>query len=136
MITRLAYVCLIVDDYDKALQWYTEKLGLEVRANRPYGPQSQYRWITVGTQEQQDLEIVLHKPDLGHSDPRLCKVGQVTHWVFYTDDCHKEVNRLKDQGVKIIREPEQMPWGLQAIFEDLYGNTFVLTEQPTKIIDS
>ncbi len=63
MITSLANVTLLVSDYDAAIQWYTDKLGLELRMDGSMG--GDYRFVTVGVVEQGDVSIVLHKPE-GH----------------------------------------------------------------------
>jgi predicted enzyme related to lactoylglutathione lyase len=123
MIEKLTHVTIVVDDYDKALTWYTEKLGFVVRDNAEYGPG--YRWVTVSPKEQPDVVIVLHQP---HENEIALKTGNASHWVFSTSDCRRTVQELRDRGVKIVREPEDVPWGVQAIFEDLYGNAFVLVE--------
>lgn len=121
MITKLGHVSIPVGDYDEALKWYTEKLGLELRKDNTFG--QGYRFLTVGAREQKDLEIVLFK-----NQPGAGEVGKVSHWVFETGDCRGEVNSLKDKGVQITMEPEEVPWGIQAGFADPYGNTFVLVE--------
>ena len=127
MITKLTHVSLVVEDYDEAIEWYTNKLGLELRGDNTYG--EGYRFVTMGV-EGQDVEIVLHKP---HGDPASgassSTPGVVHSFVFAPDDCRKEVEELRWRGVKITGEPEDVPWGVQAIFEDLYGNSHVLVEQ-------
>jgi catechol 2,3-dioxygenase-like lactoylglutathione lyase family enzyme len=82
MINKLMHVSVPVRDYDEALKWYTEKLGLELRNNNTFG--EGYRFLTVGARGQQDLEIVLFK-----NQPGLGEVGKVSHWVFGTEDCRK-----------------------------------------------
>ena len=59
MITGITHVSVLVDDYDEALQWYTEKLGLEPRMDGAMG--EGYRFVTVGVRGQ-SVEMVLHKP--------------------------------------------------------------------------
>ena len=49
-------------------------------------------------------------------------------WMFHTDDCAKEYERLSGLGVKFHQTPETVPWGVQAVFEDLYGNQFGILE--------
>ena len=122
MIKRLASVSLVVKDYDEAIQWFTEKLGLELRMDGSMG--GDYRFVTVGVQGQDDVSIVLHKPFEGHQAAQ----SNIHGFLFHVDDCRKEVERLGKVGVKITLEPEEQPWGVQAVFEDLYGNTHVLVE--------
>lgn len=126
MLTRLANVSLIVKDYDEAIKWYTEVLGLELRMDGSMG--GDYRFVTVGVKGQDDVSIVLHKP---WDSPG--EVSSSVHsLLFHTDDCRKDVEGLRQRGVKITLEPEEQPWGVQAVFEDLYGATHVLVE-PTEL---
>ncbi len=122
MLTNLANVSVVVKEYDEAIRWYTEVLGLELRMDGSMG--GDYRFITVGVQGQDDVSIVLHKlheeaPDTPSSIHGL---------LFHTDNCRQEVERLRQHGVKIALEPDVQPWGVQAVFEDLYGNSHVLLE--------
>ena len=122
MITRLANVTLIVEDYDGAIQWFTEKLGLELRMDGSMG--GDYRFVTVGVPGQDDVSIVLHRitPESSHTgvySPAL---------LFHCADCRKMVDDLKTKEVQITVEPEEQPWGVQAVFVDLYGNSHVLLE--------
>ena len=119
MITSLANITLLVKDYDAAIQWYTDKLGLELRMDGSMG--GDYRFVTVGVVGQGDVSIVLHKP-VG-SYPEL--PSGIHGLLFHCDDCRQQVDDLKNKGVKITLEPEEQPWGVQAVFEDLYGNSHV-----------
>ena len=109
MISSLANVSPKVNDYDDALRWYTEVLGLRMDGAMEG---SDMRFITVGVKGQDGVSIGLFKPFEG--------------LLFHTDDCRAEVERLKGLGVKVTMEPEEQPWGTQAVFEDLYGNSHVL----------
>ena len=122
MITSLANVSLLVKDYDEAIQWYTDKLGLELRMDGSMG--GDYRFVTVGVTGQVGVSIVLHKPMGDYSESQ----SNVHGLLFHCDDCPKQVEDLKSKGVKITLEPEEQPWGVQAVFEDLYGNSHVLLE--------
>ena len=126
MITALANVSLLVKDYDEAIQWYTEVLGLELRMDGSMG--GDYRFVTVGVKGQDDVSIVLHKPGGDYSEAR----SNIHGFLFHTEDCPGEVEKLKQLDVKITLEPEEQPWGIQAVFEDLYGNSHVLV-QPSEL---
>ena len=78
-----------------------------------------YRFVTVGVPGQDDVSIVLHKPNEGYDGVR----SNIDGFLFHTDDCRKEIERLRRASVKIALEPEEQPRGIQAVFEDLYGNT-------------
>ena len=58
----------------------------------------------------------------------MSRVGEGTIWMFHTDDCAKEYERLSGLGAKFHQTPEAVPWGVQAVFEDLYGNQFGILE--------
>ena len=122
MITKLTHATLVVEDYDDAIKWWTENLGLELRMDGEMG--EGHRFVTVGVKGQ-DVEIVLHKPYDGSSAGGSDAPG----FVFAPDDCRKQCEQLQERGVKIVQGPEEVPWGVQAVFEDLYGNTHVLVEQ-------
>ena len=130
MIKKLARVTVFVRDEDEALQFYTETLGFKKTADLRFGPG--FRWLTVAPNDQTEVEIVLHNPMVWHGPEEgrrlLARLGQGTPWVFYTDDCQAEYERLKAKGVVFGAPPKQQPHGLEAGFQDLYGNPYVLLQ--------
>jgi catechol 2,3-dioxygenase-like lactoylglutathione lyase family enzyme len=123
VITSLAHVSLYVRDYDEAIRFFTGTLGLELRDDRPYGPS--FRWVTVGAKGQRGVDIVLHVP---HEGDGATMIGRQPGMVFFTDDCRVEVESLRAQGVEVTQGPDEVPWGVQAVLRDLYGNAHVLVE--------
>lgn len=119
-IARLSSVMILVADQDEALRWYTEKLGLAKKVDETYG--EGMRWLTVAPKGEGAVEIVLEKAPAGKAD----QVGKSTAWVFETTDCRRAYETLDARGVKFVTPPQDMPWGVQAVFQDLYGNTFTL----------
>lgn len=119
---RLSKVTILVKDQDAALSWYTEKLGFEKKADEAFGPGM--RWVTVAAPGDPELEIVLQKPE----PARDAQVGQGTTWVLETKDCRSDYERLRSRGVEFTAAPSEMPWGVSAVFRDLYGNAFNLVE--------
>jgi predicted enzyme related to lactoylglutathione lyase len=133
MIERLSHVTTIVKDIDEALDFYTKKLGFMKVTDNRIG--DGYRWVTVAPKGQQGLEIVLQHPDPAmHGEDGakelMKEIGKGTTWVFKVDDCKKTCDQLRKKGVEILQEPEALPYGVEAVFEDLYGNRFVLMERP------
>jgi predicted enzyme related to lactoylglutathione lyase len=126
MITSLAHVTVFVKDYDEAIAFYTQKLGLALRSDEQYGPG--FRWVTVGAKGQDDVALVLHIPQGDNTEERAKLTGSQPGMVFNTHDCRAEVARLKDVGVEVTGGPDDMPWGVQATFKDLYGNGYVLVQ--------
>jgi len=129
MISRLTLVTILVRDQDEALQWFTEVLGLEKRQDAPFGNGG--RWLVVAPSGQRDFGIVLQKPDpQQHGEEgareRDLQIGKGTTWVFRADDLDATYETLCAKKVKFISAPMALPWGRQAIFEDLYGNRYAL----------
>ncbi len=56
------------------------------------------------------------------------RIGQGTTWVLGTDDCRATCEILKSRGVHFTEPPKDVPWGVQAVFKDLYGNSFALVQ--------
>jgi catechol 2,3-dioxygenase-like lactoylglutathione lyase family enzyme len=117
-IDRVACVTVAVKDQDEALHWFTEKLGFEKRVDRP-GPG--IRFLTVSPRNQPDLQVILASWLPEH-------VGKNPTAVLYTDDCRKTYDELKERGVVFTEAPAPKPFGLQAVFKDLYGNSYALLE--------
>ena len=130
MAQKLAHVTVLVKDQEEALRFYTDKLGMEKRQDDRMGD---FRWLTVAPPGQPDVAIVLQRPAAPFQSPAeeerlLARVGQGTTWVLETDDCKRDYELLTERGVKFRSRPERMPWGVSAVFEDLYGNPFNLLE--------
>jgi catechol 2,3-dioxygenase-like lactoylglutathione lyase family enzyme len=117
-IDRFACITVAVKDQEEALRWFTEKLGFVKRVDRP-GPG--IRFLTVSPRNQPDLQVILASWFPEH-------VGKNPTAVLYTDDCRKTYDALKDRGVTFTEEPQPKPFGLQAVFEDLYGNSYALLQ--------
>ena len=126
MLTKLAVVTILVRDQDEALRYYTEKLGLEKMDDMNFGEGN--RWLTVTAPQQRDVQIFLQKADSFGVDA-TDQVGKATRWAFNTDNCRETYETLKARGVKFLSEPKEQPWGIEASFEDLYGNQFSVVEE-------
>ena len=124
-------VSVFVNDQDEALQFYTEKLGLEKRIDVTYGPGM--RWVTVAPRGQRRPEIALAKPDATlHNRAYLQEVKERTGhgiaWMFDTDNCRQSYETLLARGVLFITTPTKQLYGIEAVFADPYGNIFSLLE--------
>ena len=131
MIKRVIRVTILVRDQDEALRWYTEKLGFKKTADQQFGPGS--RWLTVAPKDQKELQIVLLKPDVAMHGKKMVqeftqRIGKGTTWVLEVDNCQKTYQDLTSRGVKFRGPPERLPYGIEAVFEDLYGNPWDLLE--------
>lgn len=137
MAMRLTHVTVVVKDQEEALKWYTEKLGFEKRSDDSTTMPG-LRWLAVSPPGQTEPEIILNKPDPAMMGPdhadmvtKLMEmVGRNPTWVLWTDDCKKTYEQLSARGVKFPFPPEKQPWGVSAVFVDLYGNPYNIVERP------
>jgi predicted enzyme related to lactoylglutathione lyase len=123
MLTKLLYVTQLVTDQDKALEFYTNVLGLEKRADNPTpdGP----RFIAVGVAGQ-DFQLVLWPGTPGQAQPMQGRVPATC--TIETPSCREAFEALKARGVKFETEILEYPWGYIAVFKDPDGNRLQLRE--------
>jgi len=123
VINKLHHITIFVRDYDEALNWFTNKLGFSKVEDRTFGDE---RWLVVAPASPKDFGIVLAKPGKNATPKDMARIGATKDWVFETDDCQKAFETLQARGVHFLQTPQKLLWGTQAIFEDLYGDEFVL----------
>ena len=126
MLTMVGTITVHVTDQDKALAFYTEKLGFEKRADMPMGPDQ--RWLEVAPAGAQ-TRILLYKPtpDAPGADSyevAKAKIGTSTGMVLEVDDIVATFEDLKGKGVTIIDEAARQPWGWWGVFADQDGNSY------------
>jgi catechol 2,3-dioxygenase-like lactoylglutathione lyase family enzyme len=135
-VFKLSTAQLWVHDQDEALAFYTEKLGMEVRADVTMREMGDFRWLTVGPVGQPDISIVLMaipgRPvmddDTAEQVRSLMAKGFAGTVFLTTDDCRAAYQDLKGRGVEFTEEPEDRPYGVDAGFRDPSGNSFRLTQ--------
>ena len=119
---------MIVRDQDEALKFYTEKLGFVKNVDAKVWFQS-IRWVTVSLKDQPDVEISLVLADNEEKENAVGKqAGDNIFLSIRTDNFDRDYNELKAKGVNFITHPEEREWGLDAVFEDLYGNLIDLIQ--------
>lgn len=134
MITKLSHATIYVLDQDKALEFYTETLGFEVRTDVTM--EGGFRWLTVGLKEQPELELILYgvraggmyDDDTAQHLRAVLEKGMLGPGVFETQDCRKTYEELTAKGVTFLQPPQEQPYGVEALFTDGCGNWFSLTE--------
>ena len=133
---RIANAQLWVHDQEEALAFYTEKVGMEVRADVTLAEMGDFRWLTVGPAGQEDFSIVLMAipgPPVMNSDTAeevrgLMAKGFAGTVFLTTDDCQASYEELKARGVEFTEAPEERPYGIDSGFRDPSGNSLRLTE--------
>ncbi|MEU6312822.1 VOC family protein [Streptomyces sp. NPDC047014] len=137
MNINLSQCFIAVDDHDKALAFYRDVLGLEVRNDVGF---EGMRWVTVGSPAQPDVEIVLEPPlaDPGASPAdrqtmaELLAKGLLRGVIFTTDDVDATFERIRAAGGEVMQEPIDQPYGVRdCAFRDPAGN-MLRFNQPRK----
>ena len=135
-MTRIANAQLWVHDQDEALAFYTEKLGMEVRADVTLPEMGDFRWLSVGPAEQPDIAITLMAipgppvmdAETAEQVRSLMAKGFAGTVFLATDDCQASYEELSARGVEFTEKPEERPYGIDAGFHDPSGNSFRLTQ--------
>jgi uncharacterized glyoxalase superfamily protein PhnB len=133
---KLANTQLWVHDQEEALAFYTQKLGMEVRADVTLPELGDFRWVTVAPPGEDEVSIVLMAipgppvmdPDTAEQVKDLMAKGFAGAVFLTTDDCQASYDELKARGVEFTEPPEERPYGIDAGFRDPSGNSFRLTE--------
>ena len=132
MTISLKYTNVTVSDVDEAVAFYRDVLGLEVRNDVANGG---FRWVTLGSDSQPGVEIVLSEPHAGRSQAdgdamqELLAKGQLPMLVFSTDDLDATFEKARAAGAEVLQEPIDQPWGPRdSAFRDPSGNTVRIAE--------
>ena len=133
---KIANAQLWVHDQEEALAFYTEKLGMEVRADVTLPEMGDFRWLTVSPPDQEDFSIVLMAipgepvmtPESAEQVRTLMGKGFAGTVFLTTDDCQASYEELRARGVEFTEAPEERPYGIDSGFRDPSGNSFRLTE--------
>jgi predicted enzyme related to lactoylglutathione lyase len=119
MIKRIKFLGIPVRDQDRALSFYTEKLGFRVFTDQPFSEKQ--RWIELSLPGA-ETGIVLFTPE-GHED----RIGTFINTSWEVDDVEKTHAELQSKGVEFAEPPQKQPWGTFAILKDSEGNQIVLS---------
>jgi predicted enzyme related to lactoylglutathione lyase len=133
---KISTAQLWVHDQDEALAFYTQKVGLEVRADVTVPELGNFRWLTVGPAGQPDIAIVLMAipgPPVMDADTAdqvraLMAKGFAGTIFLGTDDCQASYEELSGRGVEFVETPEERPYGIDSSFRDPSGNHIRLTQ--------
>jgi catechol 2,3-dioxygenase-like lactoylglutathione lyase family enzyme len=134
MDVKVHHCFLIVDDHEKALAFYRDTLGFEVRNDVSYAGM---RWVTLGSPSQPDLNIVLEPPaadpGISPSDREtisdLLAKGLLRGLNFSTPDLQGTFDRVQATGADVVQEPMDMPYGTrECAVRDPAGNLIRFVE--------
>lgn len=127
MPQQIVHMALVVNDYDEAIQFYTEKLGFQLIEDTPQSETK--RWVLVKPAGDSQCSLLLAK---GVGEEQRSRIGNQTGGRVFlflrTDDFWRDYNNYLSKGIEFVREPKTEPYGTVAVFRDLYGNLWDLIE--------
>ncbi len=130
MKQHIAQIALVVDDYDEAIAFYTQKLRFTLIEDTVMSETK--RWVVVAPPGSEGCRLLLAK---AATDEQRSRVGNQTggrvFLFLHTDNFARDYQHLLDQHVTIVREPSVEPYGTVAVFADLYGNLWDMIEPAT-----
>lgn len=127
MKQSIAHIALVVDDYDEAIKFYTEKLDFTLIEDTPQSDTK--RWVLVAPKGAQECSLLLAK---GVGEEQRSRIGNQTGGRVFlflrTDDFWRDYENYRSKGINFVREPKTEEYGTVAVFEDLCGNLWDLIE--------
>ena len=133
---RIANSMLWVLDQDEALEFYTQKVGFEVRSDVTLAELGNFRWLTVGPPGQPEFSVQLmaipQPPVMDAETAEQLRTVMAKGWAgsifLVTDDVQSDYEQLRDRGVEFFEAPEERPYGIDCGFRDTSGNGIRLTQ--------
>ncbi len=124
---RIAHIALLVNDYDEAINFYTQKLKFKLIEDTRLSESK--RWVRIAPQGESGISLLLAKAD---GEKQKSYVGNQTGGRVFlfltTDNFERDYQNLLNNEVTIMREPKIEAYGTVAVFADLYGNLWDLIE--------
>lgn len=128
MRQSIAYVALVVRDYDEAIEFYTKKLHFTL-VEDTYQPEQDKRWVVVSPPGAVGTTLLLAKASKKEQERFVGNQSGGRVFLFLnTDDFWRDYNEMVATGIKFVREPKKAGYGMVAVFEDLYGNLWDLLQ--------
>ena len=124
---ELAVTTLVVRDYDDAIAFYTGSLGFDLREDTPLGGGK--RWVVVAPAGSTGSGLLLAEANGAAQRARVGdQTGGRVAFFLHTDDFARDHARMTAAGVSFVSGPRHEPYGIVAVFEDLYGNRWDLIQ--------
>ena len=128
MHQNIVQLHLLVDDYDEAIQFYTQKMDFELLEDTPMSETK--RWVRVAPPgASAGCCLLLAKAANAEQKSRVGnQTGGRVFLFLYTDDFWRDFYKYQANNIHFVRPPSEEPYGTVAVFEDLYGNLWDLIE--------
>jgi catechol 2,3-dioxygenase-like lactoylglutathione lyase family enzyme len=128
MKQSIVHVALVVRDYDEAIDFYTNKLHFTL-VEDTYQPAQDKRWVVVAPPGSTGTTLLLARASKPEQEPFVGNQSGGRVFLFLnTDDFWRDYNDMLSKGIKFVREPKKEPYGMVAVFQDLYGNLWDLLQ--------
>jgi len=128
MPQSLLHVALVVRDYDEAIEFFCRKLHFELLEDT-YQPEQDKRWVLVRPPGSKGTSILLARASKPEQEPFVGRqTGGRVFLFLETDDFWRDFKEMGEAGIRFVREPKNAPYGIVAVFEDLYGNLWDLVQ--------
>jgi catechol 2,3-dioxygenase-like lactoylglutathione lyase family enzyme len=127
MKQRLAHIAIVVDDYDQAIRFYTEKLDFNLVEDTRLSDSK--RWVLVRPKGSNECCLLLAKAANEEQKSRVGnQAGGRVFLFLHTDNFERDYQNLLDNQIEIVRPPQKEVYGTVAVFRDLYGNLWDMIE--------
>jgi catechol 2,3-dioxygenase-like lactoylglutathione lyase family enzyme len=127
MKQKIAHIALVVKDYDEAIAFYTQKLRFRLLEDTKQSETK--RWVLVAPEGSNECSLLLAK---AANEEQASRIGNQTGGRVFlflsTDDFYRDYNRMLELGINFVRPPKEEPYGIVAVFEDLYGTLWDLVQ--------
>ena len=128
MNQSLLHIALVVRDYDEAIEFFCQKLHFRL-VEDSYQPEQDKRWVVVAPPGSKGSNILLARASTPEQEAFIgYQTGGRVFLFLETDDFWRDYNEMLSAGINFVREPKNAPYGIVAVFEDLYGNLWDLIE--------
>lgn len=127
MKQHIALISLLVDDYDKAIAYYTQKLSFELVEDTVMSETK--RWVVVAPKGGNSCNILLAK---AANPAQVSHIGNQTggrvFLFLHTDDFWRDYRQMQEHGIQFIENPREEVYGTVVVFKDIYGNLWDFVE--------
>jgi catechol 2,3-dioxygenase-like lactoylglutathione lyase family enzyme len=128
MVQSIIHIALVVKDYDEAIEFYTKKLSFTVIEDT-YQPEQDKRWVVIAPPGSVGTTLLLARASKSEQESFIGNQAGGRVFLFLnTDDFWRDYNDMVIRGIEFVREPKEQPYGMVAVFKDLYGNLWDLLE--------
>jgi catechol 2,3-dioxygenase-like lactoylglutathione lyase family enzyme len=128
MKQSIAHVALVVRDYDEAIAFYTQKLQFRLVEDL-FQPEQNKRWVLVAPPGSTGATLLLARASTPEQEAFIGNQAGGRVFLFLsTDDFWRDYDRMVKDGVRFVRPPTEQPYGMVAVFEDLYGTRWDLIQ--------